>query len=143
MLRCAQSRLELDRGLGPGQGILVLSFSRAAVARIAEAAKDKLTTGQWSALSIQTFHSFVWGILQTHGYLLDAPKSLSIVLAHDERALREGIERGDQGWPQWEESRLRLFHAEGRLCFDLFALLTAELLERAKRIGDRIAKRYP
>lgn len=132
----------IDKGLGPGQGVLFLSFSRAAVARIAEAAKRRLTTAQRSALSIQTFHSFFLGILQTHGYLLDAPKPLSIVLAHDERAAREGIERGDQGWPQWEESRLRLFHAEGRLCFDLFAPLTAELLERAKRIGDRIAKRY-
>jgi len=133
----------IDKGLRPGEGILFLSFSRAAVARIAEAAKDKLTVVQRSALSIQTFHSFFWGILQTHGYLLDAPKRLSIVLAHDEKALREGIERGDPGWEEWEVARLRLFHEEGRLCFDLFAPLTAELLSRAKRITDRIAKRYP
>jgi DNA helicase-2/ATP-dependent DNA helicase PcrA len=57
--------------------------------------------------------------------------------------MREGIERGDPGWNEWEVTRLRLFHEEGRLCFDLFAPLTAELLARAKRIGDRIAKRYP
>jgi DNA helicase II / ATP-dependent DNA helicase PcrA len=133
----------IDKGLRPGQGILFLSFSRAAVARVAEAAKDKLTAAQRSVLSIQTFHSFFWEILQTHGYLLDAPKRLSIVLAHDEKALRDGIERGDPGWNEWEVTRLRLFHEEGRLCFDLFAPLTAELLAHAKRIGDRIAKRYP
>ena len=103
----------IDKGLRPGEGILFLSFSRAAVARIAEAAKDNLTVAQRSALSIQTFHSFFWGILQTHGYLLDAPKCLSIVLAHDEKALREGIERGDPGWDAMGRSQAAVVSRRG------------------------------
>ena len=133
----------IDKGLRPGESILFLSFSRAAVARIADAVKNKVPTGKRSVLSMQTFHSFFWGILQTHGHLLRAPKRLSIVLAHDERAMRDGIERADPGWTEWEEVRLRLFRDEGRVCFDLFAPLTAELLARAKRIRDRVASRYP
>ena len=83
-----------------------------------------------SILSIQTFHSFFWEILRTHGHLLGAPKQLSIVLAHDEKAMRMGIERGDAGWKEWEHTRQRLFHNEGRVCFDLFAPLAAELFSR-------------
>lgn len=133
----------IDEGLRPGEGVLFLSFSRAAVARIADAIKDKVPSGKRSGLAMQTFHSFFWGILQTHAHLLHAPKQLSIVLPHDERAMRNGIERGDPGWEDWEEVRLRLFHQQGRVCFDLFAPLTAELLTRAKRIRERVASRYP
>lgn len=133
----------IDEGLRPGERILFLSFSRAAVARIADAVKDKVPSQKRSGLSIQTFHSFFWGILQTHGYLLQAPKQLSIVLAHDERAMRDGIERDDPGWTEWEEARFRLFHEQGRVCFDLFAPLTAELFVRATRLRDRVARRYP
>ena len=130
-------------GLAPGQGILFLSFSRNAVARIADAAKEEVPRAERGALSIQTFHSFCWEVLRTHGHLLGAPKQLSIVLAHDEKAMRDGIERGDDGWSAWEHARAQLFRERGRVCFDLFAPLTAELFRRAHRIRDRTAKRYP
>lgn len=133
----------IEDKLGPGQGILFLSFSRAAVARIDDAVKEKIPARDRAALSIQTFHSFFWEILQTHGHLLGAPKHLSIVLAHDEKSMRDGIERDEPGWQEWERTRRQMFHEEGRLCFDLFAPLAAELLERAHRIRDRIANRYP
>ena len=132
-----------DEEIGPGQGILFLSFSRAAVSRIADAVKDKIPIEKRSLLSIQTFHSFFWEILRTHGYLLGAPKQLSIVLPHDEKAMRMGIERGDAGWNEWEQTRERLFRNEGRVSFDLFAPLAAKLFSRCRRIRDRVASRYP
>jgi DNA helicase-2/ATP-dependent DNA helicase PcrA len=111
----------VDQKLAAGQGVLFLSFSRAAVARAADAVKEQVPAGQRASIVIQTFHSFFWEILRTHGHLLGAPKQLSIILAHDEKAMREGVEPGDQSWPAWEQERLRLFHEEGRVCFDLFA----------------------
>lgn len=133
----------IDEKLTPGQGILFLSFSRAAVSRVADAVKDHIPPEKRSVLAIQTFHSFFWEILRTHGHLLGAPKQLSIVLAHDEKAMREGIEMGDHGWDEWEKSRQKLFHENGRVCFDLFAPLTADILSRSGRIRNRVASRYP
>jgi len=133
----------IDEKLAPGQRILFLSFSRAAVARIAEAVKQNAPHDKRSSLSIQTFHSFFWDILRTHGHLLGAPKQLSIILAHEEKAMRDGIDDDDPKWGEWNQQRYRLFHEQGRVCFDLFAPLAAELLTRAHRIRDRIASRYP
>lgn len=130
-------------GLSPGQCVLFLSFSRAAVARIADAAKGRFPTEQRSALSIQTFHSFFWQILQGYGYLLGSPRPLSIVPAHDEKAMRDGIERESPAWAEWEASRRQMYNTQGRVCFDLFAPLTAEIMTRAKTVRDRISKRYP
>ena len=131
-------------GLPPGQCVLFLSFSRAAVARIEEAATGLVSPDQQSLLSIQTFHSFFWQVLQGYSYLLGSPRPLSIILAHDEKAMRNGIERGESpAWRAWEISRLKLFQEQGRICFDLFAPMTAELMTKAKTVRDRVAMRYP
>lgn len=133
----------IERKLLPGQSVLFLSFSRAAVARIISAAKDAAFDDKRGALAIQTFHSFFWEILRTHGHLLGPSRPLKIILSHEEKALCNGIKHDDPGWPQWEKERRRIFEEQGRVCFDLFAPLTAELFSRAKRIRDRVAKRYP
>ena len=137
----ALSRIE--HGILPGQSILFLSFSRAAVTRVGDAAKKDLPTDRQRFLSIQTFHSFFWQILQGHGYLLGSPRPLSIVQSHEEASLRDGIKPGDAGWVEWEERRRETFRAEGRVCFDLFAPLAAELLGKAARLRTRFSQRYP
>ncbi len=142
-LALLKAKERISEGLEPGQRVLFLSFSRAAVARILEAAKGQVSSDQQSALSIQTFHSFFWQVLQGYAYLLGSPRSVSIVLAHDEKALRNGIERGSLAWGAWEQNRRELFHQQGRVCFDLFAPLTAEIISRAKSVCTRVAKRYP
>lgn len=135
----------INAGLAPGQNVLFLSFSRAAVTRINEAAEKELHLSEEkrALLSIQTFHSFFWQLLRAHGYLLGTTRKLSILLAHDELALRDGIERNDPCWPEWEIKRQALFENDGRVCFDLFAPLAANLLGRAHRIRLRTAQRYP
>lgn len=133
-------------GLLPGQCVLFLSFSRAAVARIKEATTGVIAPDQQYLLSIQTFHSFFWEVLQGYAYLLGSPRPLSIILAHDEKSMRNGIERADgesPEWQAWEASRSILFQDHGRICFDLFAPMTAKLMTKAKSIRDRVAKRYP
>lgn len=130
-------------GLLPGQKVLFLSFSRAAVARIVDASKGEIPPDQTGSLSIQTFHSFFWQILQGYAYLVGSPRMLSIVPAHDEKAMSNGINRGSIEWAPWEISRHEMFSRQGRVCFDLFAPLTAKIMSRSKTIRDRVAKRFP
>jgi DNA helicase-2/ATP-dependent DNA helicase PcrA len=52
----------------PGQSVLFLSFSRAAVARVGEATRQEVPKAQRGMLSMQTFHSFFWTLLSAHAY---------------------------------------------------------------------------
>jgi DNA helicase II / ATP-dependent DNA helicase PcrA len=140
----AQTHLkQLAAPLSPGQQILFLSFSRAAVARIADAVKQEVRIEPAENFSIQTFHSVFWRVLQGYAYLIDAPRQLSILVAHDEKAMSDGIDRDSPRWPEWDARRIAMFHAEGRVCFDLFAPFVAQILRSSTRITRRIASRYP
>lgn len=137
-------------GLLPGQSILFLSFSRAAVARVAEASSLLVDKSVRSKLSLQTFHSFCWSLLKSHGYLLGSPKGkLKILLPHDEKALSGGLkvpkkgERKTADWLAWQVERERLFAEEGKICFDLFAPKSSELLERCQLLRELVADTYP
>lgn len=136
----AKAKLIIERGLSPGQSILFLSFSRAAVARVIEASKTQLPSPLQSKLSIQTFHSFFWRILQTYGYLLGAPRSLRLLMPHDEAAMRHEFEShgGD-----WNIERERLFSEEGKVAFDLFAPKTHELLSQSTRLQSLFSSCHP
>jgi DNA helicase-2/ATP-dependent DNA helicase PcrA len=140
-LRKAVHRIK--QGMKPGQSVLFLSFSRAAVARILSAAKLEATKGESELLSIQTFHSFFWDILKAHSYLLGAPSRLSILLPQDEKALSGGIDEEDEGWNEWLVERERLFREEGRIAFDLFAPYATELLAGSAHLLMSVARRHP
>lgn len=140
-LRKAVKRIR--QGLAPGQSALFLSFSRAAVARILDAAKLEAKREERDQLSIQTFHSFFWSILKAHGYLLGAPGKLSLLLPQDERALNGGLDDEDEGWLEWLIERERLFHEEGRVAFDLFAPKAIELLSKSSHLLSSLARRHP
>lgn len=140
-LRKAVKRIQ--EGMAPGQSALFLSFSRAAVARILDAAKLEANAVEQDQLSIQTFHSFFWDILKSHAYLLGAPRKLSILLPQDEKALSGGIDDEDDGWDQWLIERERLFHEEGRIAFDLFAPNATRLLATSSHLLSSLARRHP
>lgn len=133
----------IREGMGPGQSALFLSFSRAAVARILDAAKLEANAAEQGQLSIQTFHSFFWDILKAHAYLLGAPRKLSILLPQDEKALSGGIDDEDDRWDQWLVERERLFREEGRIAFDLFAPNATRLLATSSHLLSSIARRHP
>ena len=140
----------IEEGLQPGQSILFLSFSRAAVARIGEATKFEVEKDNRHQLSIQTFHSFCWEILRNHGYLIGSPKQcLKLLLPHDEKALSGGLKPPQKGtvpsavWLAWLNERERLFKDEGMIVFDLFAPKTGDLLIRCPLLREQVADRYP
>lgn len=130
-------------GLKPGQEVLFLSFSRAAVGRLLEAGAATMPAEVRRQLAVQTFHGFCWALLGCHAYLLGAPYKLQILMPHDERALSFGIKREDKAWPVWEQQRQDLFFQEGKIAFDLFAPMTLKLIETSATIKKLIAQRYP
>jgi DNA helicase-2/ATP-dependent DNA helicase PcrA len=133
----------ITAGLKPGQAILFLSFSRAAVGRLMEAGVNTIPREHRSRLSVQTFHGFCWSLLRCHGYLLGAPHRLEILMPHDERALSFGVERRDPEWAAWETQREEIFMREGKVAFDLFAPMTLKLIQTSAAIKALIAQQYP
>jgi DNA helicase-2/ATP-dependent DNA helicase PcrA len=137
--------LRIQAGLEPGQGVLFLSFSRNAVARILQVAKLELSREGRSLLHVSTFHAFFWDLLKTHGYLLGAPAPLRILMPQDERARNGGVKSddGDPEWHAWVAAREGLFHSDGLIAFDLFAPKAAELMTRSEWIVRLIQQRFP
>jgi DNA helicase II / ATP-dependent DNA helicase PcrA len=140
-LRKAVSRIQ--SGLADGQTVLFLSFSRAAVTRVLDAAKLEVPRKDLVRLTVDTFHAFFWRVLKAHGYLLGAPRKLTILLPQDEKALSGGMDSSDAGWTSWIAERERLFRQEGRVCFDLFGPSVAELLARCAHLGPLVGATYP
>ena len=130
-------------GMLPGQEVLFLSFSRAAVARLVQASKDSLANDTHKLVSMQTFHSFFWGIVQSHGYLLGCPRRLKVLLPHDEKSMSNGAKRGTNAWTEWEIERERLFRDEGKVAFDLFAPKALNIVSRSTTIRRFLADKYP
>lgn len=133
----------IQKGLRPGQSVLFLSFSRAAVTRVLDAARLEVPKKHLALLSVQTFHAFFWSVLKTHGYLLGCPQRLSILLPQDEKATCGGIGSNDEGWDAWMAERERMFHEDGRVAFDLFAPNTAQLLSRCQHLPGLIGATHP
>ncbi|USX22900.1 UvrD-helicase domain-containing protein [Oxalobacteraceae bacterium OTU3REALA1] len=140
--------LRIEAGLLPGQSVLFLSFSRAAVARVAEAVQTHVAREHRAALNMQTFHSFFWETLAANAYLLGSPKPLKILLPHDEEILFGKIKKKNRKdsnpeWRAWLVERNRLFREEGKMAFDLFFPSAVQLVERSAHIRRMIAQRYP
>lgn len=140
--------VRINGGMAPGQSVLFLSFSRAAVARVGEATRQEVAKAQRGMLSMQTFHSFFWTLLSAHAYLLGAPKALRILLPADEAAQFGTIKKRDRNldnpqWVAWLAERERLFREEGQIAFELFAKNAADLLHRSGHVRRLIAQRHP
>jgi DNA helicase-2/ATP-dependent DNA helicase PcrA len=134
-----KARDEIRSGaLQPGQRILFLSFARPTVARIVEKAKELISPDELKLLEVNTYHGFAWSVLRSHGYLLNDGKPLQLLPPPEGAARLAHIAKGDH-----HTEKLRLFHEEGLLHFDLFALLTAELFARSRRLTGVYNSSYP
>lgn len=125
--------------LGQGQRILFLSFARATIARVEEHAGSLVQSKNRKNLEISTYHGFTWSILRSHGYLLTQARPIKLLPPAESAAALSEIDSDED---KLTEKR-RLFYEEGRLDFDLFAGLTAELLSRSTKLRKLISKTYP
>jgi len=121
--------------LKPGQHILFLSFARATVSRVLEAIDEEsaIMPEERRRIEVDTYHSFFWRILKTHGYLVGFPRRMTILTPPNEAialaAVRSGYkaasklseEEKAEKRAREEAERIRLATEEGRVCFDLFA----------------------
>lgn len=143
--------------LVPEQRILFLSFARATVSRVLEAINEEqdVSRAERRVIEVDTYHSFFWRILKTHGYLVGLPRVLSILTPPAESIALSGI-RNDypaaskltdaqraEKLEREEQERSRLAVDEGQVCFDLFARLVARLLEGSDRLRRLVSTRYP
>ncbi|SEG34521.1 UvrD-helicase domain-containing protein [Jhaorihella thermophila] len=122
--------------LAPGQSILFLSFSRAAVQQILKRCREILSKEEMKRIDVRTYHSFCWDILHSHGRLLGG-QPLKMMAPSEEGTRRTQFE-GD-----WTEESRRLLREEGVVCFDLFAAATAELLERSSHLRSWMGRLFP
>lgn len=134
-----KARDEIRTGkLKPGQRILFLSFARPTVARIIEKAKELISADELKVVDINTYHGFAWSVLRSHGYLLNAGQPIQLLPPPEGAALLAHIAR-----EKLDTEKLRLFYEEGKLHFDLFARLVAELFVRSKRLTNIYTSAYP
>jgi DNA helicase-2/ATP-dependent DNA helicase PcrA len=127
------------RSVGGHQRVLFLSFARATVARVREAAADLIAPETLRSIEISTYHGFAWKLLRSHGYLLNGQRVTRLISPPDANARLAGIGAGQA---RAIEIR-RLFQEEGVLHFDLFAQLAADLLNASERITRIISAAYP
>lgn len=120
----------------PGQEVLLLSFSRAAVQQILQRCRDVLTSREHSCIQVQTYHSFCLDLLASHGRLLSGKRA---------RFIFPGEERSQMGrfGAGWKVERERLAKQEGSYCFDLLAPYAADLLEKSVATKNLIADWAP
>ncbi|MFB6700891.1 UvrD-helicase domain-containing protein [Streptomyces rubiginosohelvolus] len=122
-------------GLEPGQRVLFLSLSRAAVRQITERMGGVLDRHAQSLIEIRTFHAFFMDLVRSHGRLLTGAPS-AFITPDREKHLKADFD-GD-----WPTERRRLAE-QGRYVFDELAPTAATLLEESAAVRDLYADTYP
>ena len=144
------------------QKILFLSFARPTIARVQEAIQKNsaITKFERSAIVVDTYHSFFWRLLSSHGYLLGLPRSLEVLEGYNEAEILLELREKYGGKPnpfksaedkknfesyQIELDKIRWECAinMGKVAFDLFAPTVAQMLKKSWRIRDLVAWKYP
>ena len=139
------------------QKVLFLSFARATISRVIEAIEyeQKIPAKQKRQIAVETYHSFFWRILNTHGYLLGLKQPLSILTPSNEAialsTVRSSFPFKRSRTPEQEaelaalvDSELNMLALEeGKICFDLFAKFVTQILTRSKRVRDVLSVMHP
>jgi DNA helicase-2/ATP-dependent DNA helicase PcrA len=126
---------ELCTRLTPGQEVLFLSFSRAAVRQILGRCKDVLTRRERTLLTVKTYHSFCIETLESYGRVLVGKQPLFVFPR--EESVRKADHDGD-----WNDEVVRLAK-QGTFCFDAVAGAVADLLDKSGLVRNLYANKFP
>jgi DNA helicase II / ATP-dependent DNA helicase PcrA len=144
----------LEQGLESYQKVLFLSFARASVSRVVEAIEHEhdIDTSIKKRIDVDTYHSFFWRILKTHGYLIGLPRKLS-VLTPQRKAIALSNIRSSYSTASTEKETIkkaeegaelnRLLFEEGLVEFDFFANGVSQILSQSQKVRELIANKYP
>ncbi|MBR8175781.1 UvrD-helicase domain-containing protein [Burkholderia ambifaria] len=142
--------------LAAGQKILFVSFARATVSRVLEAIEyeQRIPPEQKRLIEVETYHSFFWRILKSHGYLVGLPRRIDILTPPLEaialasirakfpvRKLTDVQKEAKRAAEETERTRLAI--DDGRICFDLFATYVGDILYGSERVCRLISNMYP
>jgi DNA helicase-2/ATP-dependent DNA helicase PcrA len=144
----------VEAELKPEQHVLFLSFARATVSRVSEGISRDLNVPKAvsSRIEVDTYHSFFWRVLKGHGYLLNLPHPLELLLPADVAGILSELrtttdQSRDDGLLELTDEEKAILETvafeSGKISFDLFAPLLADLLTNYPTIGDLVANRYP
>ena len=122
--------------LEPGQEILFLSFSRAAVRQVEIRCKGILSRVERQQIAVRTYHAFAMDILRAHGRLLTGRPPRIIYPGE------EALARASHDGP-WDDEAVRLAAEDGRYVFSQFAACAAEILTRSTAVAALVASKFP
>ena len=139
------------------QRIIFLSFARSTISRVFQAIQENqnsLSKDSQAGIEVETYHSFFWSILKTHGYLIGLPKRLRILPKPEEAIKLSNVRSAfpKQKRTQDQQTALeaavnvekrRLAFEEGYICFDQFVEIARELVLNSPRIRSLIMDKYP
>ena len=131
------------------QRVLFLSFARATVSRVLEAMDQvrELSRDITRKIEVDTYHSFFWRLIKSHGYLLGLPRRINVLAPSAEAIMLSRIRneyKHANGLNLLERhERLRIAMEDGFICFDLFAEFAARLLHGSNKIRLLVANAYP
>ena len=121
------------------QNVIFLSFARSTVSRVEEQAGFLISQKVQQHLEINTYHSFLWNILRSQGYLLNNKFPFQLLTPPEAASRLADIKDKKER----NAEKIRLFNEEGLIHFDLFAKLTHELLSKSKALTSIICDSYP
>ena len=122
--------------LKPGQEILFLSFSRAAIRQVLLRCKQILTAAERRSVTVQTYHAFCMEMLEAHGRTYVVGRYGFSTPATSGFTSRNSTE-------DWDAERKRQSVEAGVFCLDLFVSGTADLLEGCEALRRLIASAFP
>lgn len=143
--------------LRPAQQVIFLSFARSSVSRVIEALdeSDSIERTDKQLIEVDTYHAFFWRLIRSHAYLLGFPRRSSILAPAAEAVALSSIrseypaeanltnaQREEKRAREYAE-RMRLAREEGRICFDLFGDLAAQILNGSQKIRDLTSEAFP
>ena len=120
----------------PGQRLLFLSFSKAAVRQVLKSCEEHLSADDRRLLEVRTYHAFCIEILTSFGKLLNG-RQVEIMYP-----LQERLEKA-QFADDWDIETRRMAMEDSRFCFDQFAAGVAWLLEGSQSLLRLLSERYP
>ncbi|KQS53558.1 hypothetical protein ASG38_02175 [Flavobacterium sp. Leaf359] len=123
-----------------GQKILFLSFARSTVSRIQEHTNSIISPENKNKIEINTYHGFIWKLLQSFSYLINNRKFLQLLTPAAESAL---LAEMDDDKELRKQAKMALFKTEGQVSFDIFSEIASEMFKNSKRILDLVSQRYP